>query len=229
MIRVAVLIPVLNRPDRVAPLVESLRESVAGSMSLEVTAAFICSPDDRKEQQAVEKAGLTPLIYKEPAGPGDYAKKINWAAAIHKNTEWLFLGADDLTFERGWLEAGLIEHFRSNACVVGTNDAANARTADGRSSTHTLVHRAYLECGTIDGKGLLHEGYDHNFCDDEFVGTAKHRDTYSHATAAIVRHAHPTFRTAKMDSTYEKALAHFDDDRRLFGQRAPLWTKTRVA
>ncbi len=32
-----------------------------------------------------------------------------------------------------------------------------------------------------------------------------------------------------MDSTYEKALAHFDDDRRLFGKRAPLWSKARVA
>jgi hypothetical protein len=44
----------------------------------------------------------------------------------------------------------------------------------GRHSTHSLVTRDYVErFGTIDEAGVvLHEGYPHEFVDDEFVQTA---------------------------------------------------------
>ncbi|MBK6887023.1 MAG: hypothetical protein IPH03_11765 [Tetrasphaera sp.] len=76
--------------------------------------------------------------------------------------------------------------------VVGTNDLGNRSTATGRLSTHTLVERTYVDRhGTIDEPGVLcHEGYWHEYVDNELIGTAKHRGVYGHARQAHVEHLH---------------------------------------
>lgn len=221
MTRAAVLVPVLDRPHRVRPIVDSLRETARRADPV-----FVCSPGDMEEIDAVLDAGAEPLIADWEPGRGDYARKINLAWR-HTDHDWVLLGADDLVFHQGWLEAALAVHARTGACVVGTNDLGNRRVVSGRHSTHSLVHRDYGECGTADDPGLLlHEGYWHNFVDDEFVQTALHRRTYAHAAAALVEHLHPHWRKADMDATYEKGQLHFDADRALFNTRARLWRAT---
>jgi hypothetical protein len=216
----AVLIPVLDRPHRAAPVAESVRAS-----DERVTPIFLCSPYDDAEIAAVQAAGETPLIVKWPPGRGDYARKMNhgyWLA--RQEHEWVFLGADDLTFHAGWLNSCLRWHDRTGACVIGTNDLGNARVIARRHSTHTLVHRDYLECGTIDETDrILHEGYWHNYVDDEFVQTAMVRGTYTHAPDALVEHLHPNWGKAVQDATYQLGLAHFTEDRLLYERRCDLW------
>ena len=191
---------------------------------------FICNQDDAAEIEAVHAEGYEPRIVPWSAGPGDWAKKLNHAFLIYReHHEWCFLGADDLAFRHGWIEACLRAHRRTGACVIGTNDLGNPRVSKGFHSTHPLVHRDYLECGTVDEDGIiLHPGYDHQFVDDEFIQTARMRGTFAFARDAVVEHLHPHWGKAEMDATYEKALAHTHADAALFGDRRHLWLRGRA-
>jgi hypothetical protein len=78
--------------------------------------------------------------------------------------------------------------------------------------------------GTVDEPGrLLHEGYGHNFVDNELVETAKTRDAWTFAADSIVEHLHPSWGKAERDQTYNIGRARFDADRRYFQRRQRLW------
>lgn len=211
---VVILVPVLARPHRVARLLEN----IAGATPQPHRVLFLCDPGDQAEQDAIRVAGgemLTP--------GGSYAQKINRGAAA-TDEPLLFLAADDLRFHDGWLPAAAAL-ISDQVSVVGTNDLGNRRVLAGEHSTHSLVARCYLERGTIDETGkLLHEGYRHNFCDTEFIQTARARGAYAHAPDSIVEHLHPDWGKADRDRTYAKGRATFRVDRRTFARRSRLWT-----
>lgn len=221
MTKVLVLIPVLNRPERAATIAANIRAAEAAAEPL-----FLASPGDDAEIKAATQVGWTIVVDWEP-GPADYGRKMNYGYEVGRETgfEWIFLGADDLNFYGGWFDACLLENDRHNACVIGTNDLGNRRTQVGYHSTHTLVHRDYLDCGGVvdDPTRILCEEYDHQFVDDEFVQTAIARVTYRHAPNAWVEHLHPSWGKAQQDATYRKAMANFDADRRLYESRKSMW------
>ena len=221
-ISLVILCPVLDRPHRVVPLIESVNACTPDAHLL-----FLCSYDDRAEIKAVVQAGAEHVVVPWRAGPADFSRKINLGAQS-TTEEWIFVGADDLQFTVGWFEAALFAHHRTQACVVGTNDTHNWRTVSGQHSTHFLVHRDYLECGTVDGPGkILSECYDHQWCDDECIQTAMWRGTYVHAHQAIVVHDHPHWGTAPMDGTYSKATRATAEDQALYESRKHLWGRNR--
>jgi hypothetical protein len=212
----AYLVPVLRRPHRVQPLLDSILVAKPGRV------VFICDPDDVEEQAAIG-ASITSLWISQIEVEGNYAEKIN--AAVRYTTErLLFLGADDLHFHPGWFEAA--SHSLDDGIgVVGTQDLCNPRVIAGHHATHFLARREYLERGTIDEPGApLHEGYTHCFVDNEFIETARHRDAYAFAPASIVEHLHPLAGKAEKDEVYAKGMAHFARDRRLYNRRRRLWT-----
>lgn len=221
---IAILIPVLGRPHRVAPLVESI---LAASKVTACTPYFLVSPNDELEMVAVDETpGAVLQVMPFEHGPGDYARKMNWGFA-NTSEPFVFLAADDLRFLPGWAERAVACWYETNACVVGTNDLGSQRVQSGQHSTHTLVSREYGECGTIDDeKRLLHEGYFHNFVDDEFVQTASYRGTYAQALDCRVEHLHPNWGKAKTDRTYSIGQQHFADDRVLYNKRRALWGGT---
>jgi hypothetical protein len=219
---VAVLVPVLDRPDRAAPVAASIRSSDDRAHPV-----FLCSPGDDDEVAAVHAAGEAAVVVPWPCGPGDWARKLNLGFGL-TGTEWVLFGADDLVFHAGWFDACLVEHARTGACVIGTNDMGNARVIAGHHSTHPLVHRDYIECGTADEDGvLLHEGYGHAFVDDEFVQTAQARGTFAAARSAYVEHLHPDWGKGSQDETYRRGQASFHDDRALYDARKHLWLPQR--
>lgn len=210
----ALIVPVLRRPHNVAPLVASIAYATPPPFSI----LFVCDPGDRPEQDAIADAGY-PMI----SPGGNYAAKIN--AGIVATTEPLiFTGADDLRFHPGWLEAAIAK-LEPGVGVVGTNDLCNARTFDGTHSTHSLVTREYAQLGTIDELGkLLHEGYPHEFVDDEMIATAKHRGMYAHALDSVVEHLHPQVGKAPMDALYAAQVSRMRVGRRIYRRRQQLWT-----
>lgn len=216
---ITVLVPVLGRPQRVAPLVASLREC---SRFIWCEPFFLVSPDDDDELAEVIRSGASYVVVPWEPGRSDYARKMNYGFATTV-APFVLLGADDVSFHPGWAERALATWYETGACVIGTNDLGNSRTFDGTHSTHTLVHRDYGECGTVDGDTLLHEGYWHNFVDDEFIGTAKARGTYAAASDSHVEHLHPSWRKGEEDAIYKKGMEHWEDDRRYFAQRKRLW------
>lgn len=223
MSSIAVIVPVLGRPKRAAPLVQS----VAAAATVPTRVVFVCTPGDTAEITACEATGATVIVLDVRRGRGDYARKVN-AGYRATDEPWLFQAADDLVFRHGWDAVALAAAAESKAGVIGTRDLGNDRTKRGTHSTHSLIARWYVDRhGTIDNqRAVLHEGYHHNFCDDELVETAKARGLWCMSNA-VVEHMHPHWRKGDMDTTYRIGLARFGEDRRLFQSRGRLWRRRR--
>lgn len=216
-----ILIPVLGRPHNAGPLVENIRENTEIPHDI----YFYCSHGDNQQIEACRATGAIVVTMDFAAGGGDFAKKINYGFA-GTTSEWLFMGADDIRFEKGWDTAALKaagERFH----VVATNDMANASVKRGLFGTHNLIRRRYVTeqgaTGAFEPGVVLWEGYDHNFPDRELCGVAQSRGVFTFARHSRVRHYHPLWKTALNDATYVKALKHFREDQQLFLSRAHLW------
>lgn len=214
--RVAILVPVLGRPERA----EILAASVAQATDEPYTLLFLCSQGDDAEIAACQLAGDT-IVMDFPAGPGDYARKIN--AGYRATTEpWIFTGADDLAFHPGWFTEAMKVYGETARSVVGTNDGWNGAVLAGKHSTHTLIERLYVDehGASWDGPGVVfHEGYDHQYVDTEMVAVANQRQQFAFAKDSLVEHLHPFAQKSKMDATYTKGLARGREDGRLFHER----------
>lgn len=220
-----IAIPVLGRPHRAA----AVYESIVRATDVPYRVVFICSPADDAQRAACAATGAEIIDVSWAPGPGDWAKKIN-AAYARSTEEWLFLGADDLCFCDGWAGTAIDVGICERAGVVGMNDGGNPRVRAGLHSTHPLVRRSYIDKhGTIDRpRQVLCEEYDHQYCDDELVETAKARGQWAFAWDAEVEHLHPYFGKSAMDETYKKALAKTYDDAALFERRRALWEAVAV-
>ena len=220
MEKVAILIPVLRRPQNVKPLVESVEATTKNFELL-----FIASPGDEEEIAELENQnqsyGIMDDCYENN---GDYARKIN-AAFNSVEAEWYFLGADDIRFHSDWFDRAMATYEKTGACVIGTNDLGSPVVMKGQHSTHSLVLGEYAtECGTIDEVGkILHEGYPHEFVDNELVETAKCRGAWAFSRDSKVEHCHPNWAKAPMDSIYAGQSERMVKGRILFEQRKKLW------
>lgn len=215
-----VVVPMLGRPHRVPPLLESLEATAP-----EARVIFCCSPGDTLVHKAVDATGRRRLDVAW-VGRGDYARKINYG--YRESTEpYIFLAADDLLFHPGWWEEALAVQDRTGAGVVGTQDLCNPRVIAGEHSTHSLVTRAYADrFGTIDRpKMILHEGYQHEYVDDELVETARHRGAWAFANDAIVQHLHPMCcDDVRPDPLYLQQRQRMRLGALLYRQRQRLWS-----
>lgn len=214
-----ILIPALDRPHRVAPLVES----IAATCPDDTRAIFILDHGDKAEFEAVNEA----IIAHDPLVgvmfcDGGYPRKINRGALAFRNdADLFFLGADDLEFQPGWYRSAKAPIYGETQ-VIGVNDLI-PRTRDHQ--THFLLSRDYLNRGQIDGEpGLLHEGYEHCCTDDELIAVAKYRGAYAYAEKACVKHLHPMV-GEPTDHVYEKGMSSLKGDRRRFHRREKLWKR----
>ena len=226
---VSVIVPVLGRPASAQPLAESL---AASDSELDLELLFVCSPGDDDQIDACSKVyGAETVVAPWPIGTrGDYARKINLGLWL-TDTDWLFCGADDVRFRAGWAEAAVAELERTQTGFCGTNDLANPKVKLGRHATHPLVRRSYaLECGTIDAPGLIyHEGYWHQFVDNEATGTAMIRGCWSFARDSVVEHRHPIYdRSVVRDETYELGDLHRVEDHELHERQARIVAGMRI-
>jgi hypothetical protein len=215
-----IVVPVLARPHRVQPLLDSIWETTR----LPHRVLFVASEHDHDERRAIEATEADVLVV--PDARGTYPCKIN-DAYRSSDEPLIFTAADDLLFHTGWLEAALAK-MTDGVGVVGTNDLGNPRVIEGRHSTHSLVARSYCDQpgGSADlHETVLHEGYSHWFCDDELVQVAQLRGVYAHATDSHVEHLHPFFGKAPRDGTYAKGSERKRADARCFHRRSRIWTR----
>lgn len=215
-----IIVPMLHRSHRVDPLIESIREAT----DVEHRVMFVGTLGDVAVIDAITRHDDVDLELIEPNTVGDYAKKINHG--YRATTEpYLFLGADDLRFHPGWFQAA-VRHMSARVGVVGTQDRCNTRVKRGVHATHSLVARSYVDAhGTIDEPGkVLHEGYVHEFVDDEFIATAKRRHAFLFEHRSVVEHLHPMVGKAPWDPMYAAQRTRMVVDRATFQQRQRLWT-----
>jgi hypothetical protein len=218
---IAVLIPTLRRPLRVEPILASL-EQARGRVAYRPL--FIVSESDIYTRSVVEAAGADPVVAGWEPGRADYQRKVN--LGLRESSEpWLFVGADDVRFEPGWADSALECAAATGAAVVGTNDLHHPGVLAGEFATHWFVNRAYAErFGTVDEPGkILHEGYWHNFPDNECSETAKARGAWAFCRESVVEHLHPVWGFGEMDASYTATQAHFHEDAALYRQREKLW------
>jgi hypothetical protein len=206
----------LGRPHRVGPLLASIRQATPEPHRV----VFVCTPGD-SAVPAVEDAGFEPL-YVVKQRKGDYARKIQ--AGIEATSEPLiFTGADDLHFHPGWFPAARAR-ITDKIGVVGTQDLCNRRVKLGVHATHFLVARWYITVGTVDQPGhLFHDGYAHEFVDDELVGTARMRDAWAFAPDSVVEHLHPMAGKAPSDALYDDQRRRMGMSKALYERRRRLW------
>jgi hypothetical protein len=211
-----ILVPVLGRPQNAMPLVES----VAAVTTVPHSLVFICTSGDEEQIYAVKQTGGRLLMIE--GGLSEYPRKMNYA--FHRtDREFVFMGADDIVFEKGWDKQVLDVARISGAGVIGTNDCANPSVMRGDYSTHPLVRRSYvMERGaSLDGPGVLcHEGYDHNQVDVEISKLAQAREMWAFAPDSRICHQHPDFSGVPKDATYQKGFRRFRKDRQLYLRRA---------
>src|ERR1051325_8121567 len=114
----AILVPVLGRPHRVAPFLEAVEATTPGRPQV----LFLADGGDDAELEAIDQAedehpGLLILLNMEG---GNYAEKIN--RGVHVTSSALFFaGADDLEPQPGWLEAAKTA-MSDGSEVIGVND-----------------------------------------------------------------------------------------------------------
>lgn len=214
---VAVIVPILNRPQNAAPFMRSLRASTGLA-----TVYAVGDPADEETMRAWERAGAEVICMEnmDDSVPGTFAQKVN--LGYEQTAEpWLFLVGDDVRFHPGWLDhAQAVAGDRYH--VIGTQDLGNARVLAGEHATHLLVRRAYVdEAGASwDGpKVAAHEGFRHWYVDDEIVAAAKQRGVWAMAMGSVVEHLHPVWGKGAMDATYELGGKSADADRALFQRR----------
>lgn len=216
---VVILIPTLGRPQHIDPLLDSLYNTTDRASVL-----FLLTPGDLEVKKKILSRGEDIIeVRQTKGGRGDYARKINIGYKSTKEPV-LFLGATDLIFHDNWLENAM-SHLSETIQVVGTNDLGNGRVMKGEHSTHTLVTRRYVDkFGTVDEVGkVLHEGYPHEYVDDEFIQTAQCRDAFAMALDSHVEHMHPAWNKAEWDASYKEVNKRLELGYRHFKRRVPLW------
>ncbi len=213
---IAILVPVLGRPQQIKPLLEN----ITSATDLEHRVVFICSPDDKTRLICKKTKAQTIVVPWEP-DRADFAKKINHAYELVEE-EYLFQAATDLVFHEGWASQVVRTAAINGVGVVGTNDLGNPSVKKGGHSTHILFTRSYIDTfgGTYDNTGtVFSEAYSHQFVDTEFVQTAMLRRQFKPCLKSIVEHMHPHWGKGEMDSTYEKSELNFLEDAKIFNNR----------
>lgn len=216
---VAVIVPVMKRPQNAEPFMRSLRASTGLA-----TVYAIGDEDDEETLCAWSDAGAHVRL--SPRGRS-FAAKVNHGYE-HTTEPWIFIVGDDVKFQRGWLDHAQHVARVFDAKVVGTNDLGTDRVRAGEHATHLLIARDYIDKqgASWDGPGVVaHEGYRHWFVDDEIVNAAKERGVWATALASVVEHLHPLFGKAEDDPVYRKGKAHAAQDQKLFQARLKAYSE----
>jgi glycosyltransferase involved in cell wall biosynthesis len=217
-VTIAIVIPTVGRPQRIAALVENITSVTAAQHRI----VFVVEADDADSAAAVRAAGLESLVNTRTR---NYAGAVNMAYRA-TDDPYLFTAADDLRFHPGW-DIAALACMDDQTQVVGTADLLNPYVARGWHATHYLVDRTYLdtEGGVVDeGPGsFLPECYDHNYTDTEFIGTAKARVRFSPCLDSVVEHMHALSGKGVRDVTAERTLRHYAADEALYDSRRELW------
>ena len=134
------------------------------------------------------------------------------------NGDWFFLGADDLYFTAGWLDA-LWPYLTPEYGVVGVDDDARSWERIGWA-THFAASRTF--CIDYMGGVFLPPVYAHGFPDPEVCAVAITNRLFAYVPECLVEHRHYVWGKADNDAIYQAGDATFAADRKLHHERRAL-------
>ncbi len=232
---VAVIVPMV-RPENADRLIDSFEATNDGRASLYLVRDE--GYDGRVNSPRDSKALWTFCTGKDQT---TYAEKVNLGFSEHrlKDTPWVFLCGDDVEFHPGWLEEA--SKLADRYDVIGTNDSLPGRVRNpdvalGNHADHFFVRRAYVDTygACLDGPGsLAPTAYSHWFVDQEMIGLAKARNTFTPCLTSIVEHHHPGYDGRDdlrfADPTYTRAVEHSVADQKMYDTRKHLIEMQRTS
>lgn len=210
MTEIAVLIPTLGRPEKLAPLLENLAEVTAHPHRV----YFVVEMTDAETRSALRHVhGTTHNVILGQFG--SCAAAMN--AGYRESTEpYLFTANDDLRFEPGWD----IEALKIPAPIVGTNDG------HGRMTCFAMVNRAFVRVNgaVFDDPDALYHEYTSQYCDTELADYAKARGQWGEAPLSVTTHLHHEFGDADPNHpNYVKARETCAADHATYERRKAEW------
>lgn len=216
---IAVIVPVIRRPEAAKRFMDSWRETTEGHSAVYAVAELSDGPTWR----AWVEAGATMVMAPGPR----YAPKVNTGYRA-TDEPWLLIVGDDVRFHPGW-ESAALDLAGEGWGVVSTNDGQ--RHDLNLLAVHPLFSRVYLDTvgATIDGPGTLaHEGYFHLYVDQEWSFLARARGELVYAHGCLIEHLHPAFGKGEDDEIYRLAETEVDHDRELAISRLEQWEGQKV-
>ena len=216
---ISILVPTLNRPEALAPLIHSIRTTTPRDR---YEIVFVLDHGDVRSHQALRSFHHDVRVV---VADGTYPQKIN--AGYDESVGDLILPtADDVRFHPDWYELAMQE-FANWVCVVGTNDLSPV-TENGEHVTMPIVRRSYIEDpGAVLGETgtVFNEDYHHNFVETELWQLAVYRKVTRWSKEIVIEHLHPDWGKREEDATDQKGMrSHFDEDAAIFYERAAAWT-----
>ena len=213
---VAIIVPVINRPEAAIPFVTSLQSQ---SDLCEVYA--IAQEDDRATCKAWAECGAK-VVYAPHHG---YPVKVN-VGYQHTEEPWLLFVGDDVTFHEGALYHALLWGEDFDCSVVSTNDKHSPADRLGIVAPHPLMHRTYITNfgASFEGRGYVASpAYRHQCVDLEWSFIARAREEFIYCPEAVIEHNHPSFLSGAWDSVYELGQSSADEDHNTFINRLMEW------
>lgn len=223
MAEVAIIVPVLGRPEHAETLTESLRVNTPKG-----TCKVIAICENAEDTAAwIPYANLTAL----EESVHTFAEKVAWAYPRLVSEPYVLLVGSDVAFKPHWLESAMKVANKTGAGLIATNDLGNPRVMAGRHATHPLISRRYIEekGASWDGPGtIVHTGYRHNAVDDEWSTKALLDGEFAFARRSVIEHRHPIWGKGDMDWVYAKGQESFNEDVALFLSRLRKYTDLLV-
>ena len=210
-----VLMPSLNRPHRIEPVLESL----ATATPHEYVVLWAVSD---AESADILWRNAQPAIHDGNEDDQRYVTRNNklaqWARQLIKGENaaehWVFFGSDDYRWHPGWFTAAL----DCGKPFVIPFDKVNP------NGTAALARMDILDKLVVDDpEAVFHHGYIHNFADTEQFETANAHGLVGRPRDCIVEHLHHSTGKLPHDSTYELAGRGWGPDAQLFESRKHLW------
>ena len=209
--QVAVIVPVMRRPQSVRALLNSYQASnPSGDMY------FIVDEDDEPEREAIKRVNGNEIVNFDQRK--SFARKCNLGYRL-TDEPWLLFVGDDVVFHKNWQQNAFVEC--PDKAFISTNDLLTKKVTSGQHAVHPIISREFIDTvGTsLDGPcRVCHEGYKHFNVDDEWTMVAKNNNQYGFSPTSVIEHIHP-IGGEPVDPVYNLAKENQDEDCKLWLKR----------
>jgi glycosyltransferase involved in cell wall biosynthesis len=202
---IAILIPTYKRAYKLKQVADNIHSNTLAKHKI----YFIVEPEDRESINAAKEIKEQVIVNTKP---NTYVSAINYGFQ-RTHEPYVFCGADDLDFQRGW-DSEALNCFDKKIGIVGVWDSY-AISDTGIHASHFLVSREYIKKhgGVYDEKNTIYSSeYVHLMPDMETIQTAMQRNAFVSCKKSVVEHLHWIVGKAKKDATYDRAMECVDGD-----------------
>lgn len=218
--RVAICLPTRGRAEQLAQRMRHLLRQPLPE-GVELVLALGVERNDRESKRVayeLERDNRSPITIVTIERPDGETAVQGWNRlymAVSISCHWFVLGADDIIWQPGWLEAALDVAHKTGAQVIGLNDGGH--TDMTKYAAHYMADKSF--CEEVLNGNLVPPVYQSWWFDREVCEVARTLGVYAPAWQAVAEHTHPDWGNAERDDTYNLAWPLHDVDRAVYLKR----------